>query len=398
MKIIITIDYSPWSLYSGGAQRSSHYIATTLSRRGHDVVVVNTKSPWEQVDVPSDLTYRHRWATFHGWRSQRKAFFRPLNAFSIARVVREELLRAGSDNVVVHANGEEGGLLYKLKSEFDFGFISTPRHPHYPQIMLKEKLRRHEQLFLRIFEGKYAMQQMAATTADFCVPPSSFAADLARTALKVDTDKIRVVHNGVPVEFLNYSYDADLGSRGPIVFFGRFTKVKGVDLLLEAYQKSGLKDRHDLHLIGRGELYDDLTAAISTHDLNENVKLIDWLNHDELGKVLSSCAFAVLPSLEENFSLAVLAATCVGAPVVSTSVGGTPEIIDHKTTGILVEPRSIDGLMDAMRFLADNRSQAELLGQAGSSRTRTHFTWEKAAESFENIYEASLEQYLGTDG
>ena len=88
MTIILTIDFSPWSAYGGGAQRSTHNLACALCRRGHDVSVVYTKAPWETVAPPDDLPYTVHWATFFDVRSRRKAPLRPLNASSVARVVK----------------------------------------------------------------------------------------------------------------------------------------------------------------------------------------------------------------------------------------------------------------------------------------------------------------------
>lgn len=389
MKVIITIDFSPWSPYGGGAQRSSHYLATALSRRGHETVVINTKSPFERIEVPEGLEYEHRWALFHAAKSKRNALLRPLNAFSVANAVRREI-ECSSGDVVVHSNGEEGGRVGRLKKNFKFGFISTPRHPHYPDELYKPSLGIVDRANLALRNGKYLMQKAAAQSADFCVPPSAFAAKLAHDALKVDEERLRVVHNGVPVEFLSYSHDFRHAASGPILFFGRFTKIKGVDVLLRAYVDSGLSTRHPLHLVGRGELRDEIVNLIKSSGLDNRVKLFDWMTHDELGDAISRCAMVVLPSLEENFSLAVLAATCVGAPTISTNVGGTPEIIIDRQTGLLVQPGSVSDLAKSLMALADSRELAQTVGQAGRERTRAHFTWAQAAQKFEGIYEESL--------
>lgn len=69
MRIIMTIDYSPWSRYTGGAQREVHEIANALANRGHDVAVVYTKPAWEKINPSDGVKYRIRWARYFGVRT-----------------------------------------------------------------------------------------------------------------------------------------------------------------------------------------------------------------------------------------------------------------------------------------------------------------------------------------
>jgi len=55
--------------YSGGGQRSTHYLGSALSGRGHDVTVVFTKTPWDLVHPPASLPYRLRWAALPDYKS-----------------------------------------------------------------------------------------------------------------------------------------------------------------------------------------------------------------------------------------------------------------------------------------------------------------------------------------
>lgn len=382
MKIILTIDFSPWSAYSGGAQRSTHNLAMTFARRGHDVTVVYTKPPWEHIDVPA-VPYTLRWATFFARQSRRQALLRPLNAWSVARVVGEIL--AEHSGAVVHSNGEEGGRIGRLRRRHRFGFVATPRHPHYPTAwqgtrpMFRQRLRR------LIFHGKYVMQGRAAREADLCVPPSAFAARIVQQAFGVEAARLRVVHNGVPAEFLRYERDVGRAADGPLVFFGRFEETKGVDTLVEALARLGEAAPPTL-LIGKGTLEADLRERIRVAGLGDRVRLLPWMTHDELAETLTTARLAALPSRVENFSLAVLSALAVGVPTISTTVGGTPEIITHDETGLLVAPGCPDALADAIARLLAEPTLAESLAEAGRRRVREQLTWEAAAAAFERLY------------
>lgn len=385
MNIILTIDFSPWSAYSGGAQRSTHNLACALSRRGHAVSVVFTKPPWEHIDVPKDLPYTLHWATFFDLKSRRKAPLRPLNPFAVARLV-ERLLGKSDGPTVVHSNGEEGGLIHRLRTRHRFGFIATPRHSTYPPVLLQKKqpsLFEKAMLFFR--EGKYLMQGSAVRHADVCAPPSAFVADLVRRAYGVEASRVRVVPNGVPEEFLAYTHDAEAAQSGPLVFFGRFDAIKGVDTLVEALGLLADETPRTL-LIGQGAEERTLVRQIRRLGLGDRIEMLSWMTHDALAQVLTSARMAVLPSRQENFSLAVLSAMTVGAPVISTYVGGTPEIIEDGVTGLLVEPDDPQALAAAIRRLGKDAALARRLGQAGRAHVRRHFTWPIVAEVFEQIY------------
>ncbi len=384
MNVILTIDFSPWSAYGGGAQCSTHNLAKALCRRGHNVSVVYTKPPWEEVTLPGDLPYQVHWATFYDLRSRRKAPLRPLNASSVARVVEGLLDRRRG--AVVHSNGEEGGLIHRLRPRYRFGFVATPRHPRYPTTLLENgALSSWKKLWLACTEGKYLMQGSAARSADLCVPPSAFAAELVRRAFKVDPAQLRVVHNGVPEEFLPYRHNPHAAQDGPLVFFGRFEPIKGTDTLIEALGLLGDEAPPTL-LIGRGASKEAIRQKIKNLDLIEKVTLLPWMTHEELARTLTSARMVVLPSREENFSLAVLSAMAVGAPVISTRVGGTPEIIRHEQTGLLVEPGRPQALATCIVRLLRDPAMASTLGQAGRQRVRQALTWDVIAETFERLY------------
>ena len=109
MRIVLTCNYSPWSAYSGGGQRSTHQLATALVALGHDVTVVYTAPVWNQPTPTEETSYAIEWAVFFGVRARRSSPFRPLNALSVRGVLEQLHRRLSVD--VVHSQGEEGALL-----------------------------------------------------------------------------------------------------------------------------------------------------------------------------------------------------------------------------------------------------------------------------------------------
>lgn len=390
MHVILTVDYSPWSNYSGGAQRSTHNIGMALAKRGHKVTVIFSKPPWESIDVPNDLPYNIQWAGLYALKSKRAAFLRPATTLSVNRILKKII--DPTEQTIVHSNGEEGGLVHRLRKNHKFGFICTPRHPHYPEVFFKhEQLPLSAKIYTALKEGKYLMQGSAAYHADFCSPPSKWAARIVGEAFNIPKERLHPVPNGVPQEFLNYQRKPE-ANEGPIVFFGRLSKTKGVDTLIEALQKNDPQILPRVWIIGRGDLKSELQERVSESGLSGKVVFKSWMTHDELGEVLSSARMTVLPSREENFSLAILGSMCVGSPTISTRVGGTPEIIEDQKNGILVEPGNPDALAGAIKDLIENPQKRETIGKAGAEHIRNNLTWDDACQKFEVLYQKALKK------
>ena len=120
MHIALTVNYSPWSKYSGGGQRSTHSLACALSRAGHRVDVVYTRPPWEAVHTPPSLPYRVHWASLAAVRSHRSAALRPLSSFSVASQL--DKIRPDATVILIVVTDEEDEL-------FEEYFTFLPHDP-----------------------------------------------------------------------------------------------------------------------------------------------------------------------------------------------------------------------------------------------------------------------------
>jgi glycosyltransferase involved in cell wall biosynthesis len=287
---------------------------------------------------------------------------------------------------VVHAQGEEAALLARRPRAF--GLVVTPRYPSLPSALLRPGgpgvL---GWLHLALREAKFLALGMAVRGADLVSPPSIWAGALLRRAYRLEPDRVRPVHNGVPAEFLDYRWQpAD--PHPPALFFGRFSPSKGVDTILEAAAQLR-EEGPPFLLVGSGPEEGRLRSEIERRSLGATVSMRGWADHRELGSLLSQASMALIPSREENFSLAVLSCMAVGAPLVTTPVGGTPEVVEDGRHGLLVPPGDSATLTAAIRRLRDDPAGAARMGAAAAARVRAEFTWAAAAAHFEKLY-ASL--------
>jgi glycosyltransferase involved in cell wall biosynthesis len=390
VRIALTVNFSPWSPYSGGAQRSTHNLASALCARGHDVTVVFTRAPGESFPIPS-VPYRVVWAPFFGLRSRRDAPLRPLNALSVAWAIRKLATRRLD---AVHGQGEEAALCGPLCNRFGFVFVMTPRFPDYPHVLLRSRRpTAAESVKLLTREPKFLALGRGLRTADWVCPTSDSAATMVRTAFGLDPRRIRVVPNGITREF--FAIDrASAAPTGPLVYFGRLSSGKGVDTLVEALARVS-RVLPPVKIVGRGDLREPMRRRVQELGLGGAVEFIDWLEPSELAALLGTARLAVLPSREESFGNAIAETMAAGCPVLSTRVGSIPEIVDEERTGTLVAPGDPQALADAIDRLLATPQTAEALAEAGRLDVGSRFSWDAVAARFEAQYERAGPQRRG---
>ena len=382
MRIVLTSNFSPWSAYSGGGQRSTHELATALAQQGHDVNVVFTRPPWERFATPP-TEYALHWAVFFDFASRRPAPLRPLNAWSVSRVIRR--MHALTPIDALHGNGEEVALAARWASARKITVVTTPRYPNYPAAMLQPDSVTHlGWLRLLATDAKYLVLRQAVRSSSWCCPTSRHSAEQAVLALNADRSRLRVIPNGVAAQFFAAKWTPSSEHR-PLLFFGRLAKDKGVDVLLRALSR--LSPAHRLVVIGRGEEKAALKRLASELGVEERISWRPWLSEAALATELSHCSMAVLPSRHESFGNAMAEAMAVGAPLVSTRVGSIPEVVQDGITGLLVPADDPEALARAIQRLTAAPELSHSLSSAGRERTQASYTWGAVARSYAELYD-----------
>jgi glycosyltransferase involved in cell wall biosynthesis len=137
-----------------------------------------------------------------------------------------------------------------------------------------------------------------------------------------------------------------------LLFFGRITPYKGLEVLLQAYQK--IKSRHDLRLliVGSGDMkpYQSLLK-----DLPEVEVVNEWIREEDIDQYFCQADILVLPYTSASQSGVLAVAAGYALPVLATRVGGIPEQIIDGETGLLVEPNSVDHLAQRWRSSSNSR-------------------------------------------
>lgn len=136
-----------------------------------------------------------------------------------------------------------------------------------------------------------------------------------------------------------------------ILFAGTITKKKGYIDLIQAFSSIS-KEYSEWKLVfaGNGEI-EDARALTKLNDIEERVILKGWLNRDKLQQLFEASSIFCLPSYTEGFPMAVLDAWAHGLPVITTPVGGLPDVLIPEVNALVFEPGDIDMLAQHLRRL-----------------------------------------------
>jgi glycosyltransferase involved in cell wall biosynthesis len=203
--------------------------------------------------------------------------------------------------------------------------------------------------------------------------------------------KITVIYNGVQIERFGHPADAALhatlsrGGRLILLTIARLDAQKGHEVLLRAVAHvPGVQ----LVFAGDGPERAALETQASTLGLGDRVL---FLGHRmDVSELLAASDVFVLPSLFEGSSLAVLEAMAAMKPIISSSIGGTDELIVHGESGLLVPPADPDALALALRQLLASPEARTKLAASARLRVEQRFSASATAEQVSMVYEDLL--------
>lgn len=148
-----------------------------------------------------------------------------------------------------------------------------------------------------------------------------------------------------------------------MMFHGRITPEKGVDVLLQAVTRLD-KDKFHLVIVGEGKrkYITQLKSFIVEHQLVQNVSLVGF--QEDMAHIIEQCDMGVLPSVEpEALGIANLEYMMQGKPHITTNNGAQTEYVDDRSNALLVPPDDVDALAGAMRMLLDDAAMRTQMGQ-----------------------------------
>jgi colanic acid/amylovoran biosynthesis glycosyltransferase len=162
-----------------------------------------------------------------------------------------------------------------------------------------------------------------------------------------------------------------------IIAVGRLSSYKGFDYLLRAIHE--LKRRGimgiDVEFVGDGPQLESLKSLATSLDIQERTTFRGWLTSDEACAAMQQATILVHPSPELNDGVpnVIKEAMAVGTPVIGSDIAGIPELLDKGRCGVIVPPRDVMALANAIEALLANPTMREEYAQAAYSHAQRKF-------------------------
>ncbi len=208
-------------------------------------------------------------------------------------------------------------------------------------------------------------------------------------------DRLVTIHYGLPPaspvgrETSRADLRAALGLPAETLLAGtvcRLVEQKGLPYGLEAFARiAGRFPAAHLVLTGDGPLRGALEAQAAALGVAERTHFLGW--RAETAPIFAGLDLFLMPSLWEGFGLVLLEAMAQGVPVVGSAVSAIPEVVVDGETGLLVPPRDVAGLAEALAALLGDPARRAAMGAAGRARLETHFTPSRMVDETLALYE-----------
>lgn len=235
---------------------------------------------------------------------------------------------------------------------------------------------------------KFSIEKSDGVTA-----VSRFLREKTITNYSCDAD-IRVIPNFVDTNLFKPSSNGEfrkaIAPKGEkiLVHTSNFRPVKRVPDTIKLFEKVQKEIPSKLILVGDGPERSECEKLSRQLDLCDKVKFLG--KQEGLVEILSSSDIFLIPSQSESFGLAALEAMACGLPVVSTSVGGLPELVRHNETGFIAEIGDVDRMAKYTLELLSNEKKYNLFSENSRERAVNKFDTTKVVPMYEEYYEQIL--------
>jgi len=205
--------------------------------------------------------------------------------------------------------------------------------------------------------------------------------------------KTATIHNGVsmtdfaPSRAPGATIRAKLGLRADdfvLISTARLSEEKGIDIVLRAMGELWRTQLPcKLIMVGEGHLKDELTAQVQSLGLSDHVFMVGF--QDDVKQYLMAGDAFVLTSYREGLPFAILEAMACGLPSIVSNVGGNAEAVAHNVNGIVVNPGSVDEVVEAISYFITHPEERSRMSQVARSRACNEFDIEAKMQELKQV-------------
>jgi len=194
-----------------------------------------------------------------------------------------------------------------------------------------------------------------------------------------------VLHHGVDTCKFNSNGPKKIKSKKILIgSFSRLDKGKGVDITIEALNKlhkQGYEFKFIISGIGPQRNYLESLA----NKYNIDTEFLGFVKDEDLPSYIRSCDIIILSSFSEGFANIILEAMASGVCVISSDVGGAPEIIKQYKNGVLYKVGDVNDLYKKLKYLFENKKLIQKIKRNAREFIEKNYTWEKHIKIWEKM-------------
>jgi glycosyltransferase involved in cell wall biosynthesis len=382
---------------SGGTGAYVYYLSNELIKLGNSASIVTGYN--ESIEVK--ISEQHRIFFIKSMKAP------VVKSFLFAAVAQQKLrsLRGSFPVDVAHVNlplipsfavpnGFGKTLVSTVHSTWK-GEAEAIRSEPYTRLNSNEKFMVSFNWLLRFFEERMLER------SNRLIAVSDFTRRELLQYYKVKEAKIRVIHNGVDVNKFKPAADRlkakeELGFNPKdkaILSVGRLYARKGLFTLIESMVLATRKFRNAKFIIAGKGLSDEMKKLVSYATklgVKDNIIFTGYFPDKKLPRLYQAADIFAFSTFYENLPFAVLEALSTGLPVVTTNVGGIPEMIEDGKNGFLVEPANSKALADRILYYLEHPATASEMGLLARKNIENNFDWRLIVKKVVKVYDEAL--------
>ena len=304
----------------------------------------------------------------------------PLDAPAVVHVT-QRIRETGAD--VIHGHGAKGGAYARLA--MPGRSVVRAYTPHGGSLLLN-----HDNLSGRMY---LALERMLLLRPSLYLFESAYSGKIFREKIGEPNGLVRVIHNGVAQS--EFEPVAPAPDATDLVFIGEFRPVKGIGILIEAIAR--------LHADGRAVTATLVGSGPDEAELKDQARRLSLQNAIRFMSAMPARAalalgrIMVIPSLAESLPYVVLETAAAGKPLITTNVGGIPEIYGPLSAA-LVEAGNTDALTGAIARTLDNPAEAAALAADLRQRVASSFSLDAMVDGVISAYRDGMAEVVSVEG
>ncbi|WP_067727477.1 glycosyltransferase [Oceanobacillus damuensis] len=369
---------------SGGQNNYVKQLALALDDKGIKVDVI---THWSNPEAPKIERFGEkcrviRIAAGHRGYMPKTKMYKLLPAFY--EEIKKEVRLQTYD--IVHSHYWLSGLLgLYVKKEFHLPLVHTSHSLGIAKVEAK----------LKAEKRRLNAEMMILQGADRVIATTPNESKLIR---KFAGDDVKVEVSSIGVDPVFRPYASQKRAVPPtFAFAGRLEKTKGIYTLLDAFGRVAKHSKRKPRLViaGGGENDVDLSTKMPLNpDFREMIKgmetQVDFIGpqtQEELSELFNGVTAVIVPSYYESFGMVAAEAQSCGTPVIASDVGGLKDVVSHRESGLLTEPKCPKHLSQAVKELSQDSLLVKRLGMQAAKRAREYFNWDEIALQIKKTYE-----------